>query len=127
MRLAVRASALLTGVFLAIEFAAVRVGRKKGRTGGAGHWRSPLFALAPLLGLALAPTFAAADWADGSIGRPSLLALGALLAAALLWYRFVSSKRPGGWAARLEAERGALSEASHASTARVSTAGEPDH
>ncbi len=105
--------------------AAVFVGRKTGRTGGAGRWRSPLFPLAPLLGLALALTFAAADWADASIGRPSLLALGALLATALLWYRFVLSKRTGGWAPRLAAQREASSEASHASTARIGTAGEP--
>lgn len=55
-----------------------------------------------MLGLALALTFAVADWADTSIGRPSLLALGALLGAALLGYRFVLSKRPGGWTPRLE-------------------------
>ncbi len=86
---------------LGLVSVAVLVGRARGLTGGAGRWRSPLFPLAPLLGLGLALAFGAADWADASIGRPSLLALGALLVAALLWYRFVLSKRPGGWAPRL--------------------------
>ena len=86
---------------LALVSAAVLIGRIKGLTGGVDRWRSPLFPLAPLLGVALAGTFAAADWADASIGRPSLLTLGAVLGAALLWYRFVLSRRPGGWAPRV--------------------------
>jgi len=88
---------------LALVSAAVLVGRLKGLTGGADRWRSPLFPLAPLLGLALACAFAAADWADASIGRPSLLALGAVLGAALLWYHCVLNRRPGGWAPQVTA------------------------
>ncbi|MHB1541066.1 MAG: APC family permease [Steroidobacteraceae bacterium] len=88
---------------LALVSAAVLVGRLKGLTGGADRWRSPLFPLAPLLGLALACAFAGADWADASIGRPSLFALGAVLGAALLWYRCVLSRRPGGWAPQVTA------------------------
>ncbi len=91
---------------LGLVSVAVLLGRARGLTGGEGRWRSPLFPLAPLLGLGLALAFGAADWADASIGRPSLLALGALLAAALLWYRFALGKRPGGWAPRLAAEHG---------------------
>jgi amino acid transporter len=83
---------------LALVSAAVLVGRIKGLTGGANRWRSPLFPLAPVLGVALACAFAAADWSDAPIGRPSLLALGAVLGAALLWYRLVLKRRPGGWA-----------------------------
>lgn len=104
---------------------AVLVGRAKGLTGGAGRWRSPLFPLAPLLGLALALSFAAADWADASIGRPSLLILGALLAAALLWYRFVLRTRPGGWAPSLAAGRGSPPSASRPSGTQAHADGEP--
>lgn len=86
---------------LGLVSVAVLVGRARGLTGGAQRWRSPLYPLVPLLGLALALGFGAADWADASIGRPSLLALGGLLGLALLWYRFVLSRRPGGWAPSL--------------------------
>ena len=88
---------------LALVSIAVLIGRVRGLTGTSGCWRSPLFPLVPLLGVLLALVFGAADWADPTIGRPSLLALGALLAVALLWYRFVLRRRPGGWAPRLGA------------------------
>jgi len=81
---------------------AVLVGRLRGQTGGPGFWRSPCYPLVPVLGLALALAFAIAEWADPEAGRPSLIALGALLIAALAWYRFVLSRRPGGWAPRLQ-------------------------
>ncbi|HUN72842.1 MAG TPA: APC family permease [Steroidobacteraceae bacterium] len=81
---------------------AVLVGRMRGQTGASGFWRSPLYPLAPLLGIALSLAFGAADWADPDAGRPSLLILGALILAALVWYRLVLSRRPGGWAPRLE-------------------------
>ena len=87
---------------LALVSIAVLLGRARGQTGGPGFWRSPWYPLVPLLGLALALAFAAADWIDPDAGRPSLLALGALLLAALLWYHFVLSRRPGGWAPRVE-------------------------
>ena len=86
---------------LALVSLAVLVGRLKGLTGKPGYWRSPLFPLAPVLGLALAVIFAAADVADRSVGRPSLLILGAVLVAAVLWYHGVLKRRPGGWAPRL--------------------------
>lgn len=76
---------------------AVLVGRRKGLTGAHGYWRSPLFPLAPVAGLAMAAVFTVADLMDSS-GRPSLLLLGGVLVAAWLWYRFVLSRRPGGWA-----------------------------
>lgn len=87
---------------LALVSGAVLLGRMRGRTGGPGFWRSPCYPLAPLLGLALALAFAAAEWGDPDAGRPSILILGALLLAALAWYRFVLSRRPGGWAPRVE-------------------------
>lgn len=80
---------------------AVLVGRASGSTGKTGYWRSPLYPLAPLLGLCLAVGFGIADLLDADEGRPSLLILGGVLLAALLWYHFVLKRRPGGWAPRL--------------------------
>ncbi len=87
---------------LALVSVAVLVGRVRGQTGAPGFWRSPFYPLMPLLGLALAFAFAAADWNDPDAGRPSLLLLGALLVAAVGWYHFVLRRRPGGWAPRVE-------------------------
>ncbi len=87
---------------LALVSVAVLVGRIRGQTGAPGFWRSPFYPLMPLLGVALALAFAAAEWKDPDAGRPSLLLLGALLVAAVGWYHFVLRRRPGGWAPRLE-------------------------
>ncbi|MGH8297090.1 MAG: APC family permease [Steroidobacteraceae bacterium] len=87
---------------LALVSISVLVGRIRGQTGGPGFWRSPLYPLMPLLGLALALAFAGADWRDPDAGRPSLLILGGLLVAALAWYYFVLRRRPGGWSPRVE-------------------------
>jgi amino acid transporter len=83
---------------------AVLVGRRKGLTGGPGHWRSPLYPLAPLLGLAMAAVFTVADLADPEAGRPSLLLMGVVVAAAAAWSRFVLARRPGGWSPLLPSE-----------------------
>jgi amino acid transporter len=87
---------------LALVSVAVLVGRARGLTGAPGFWRSPFYPLLPVLGIALALAFAAADWRDPDAGRPSLLILGALLLAAVGWYHLVLKRRPGGWAPRLE-------------------------
>ena len=94
-------SGLIVYAFALVSLA-VLLGRVRGQSGSCGLWRSWLYPLAPILGLALALAFAAADWADPDAGRPSLVILGLLLIAALAWYRFVLSRRPGGWAPRLE-------------------------
>lgn len=80
---------------------AVLVGRLKGSTGAAGYWRSPLYPLAPLVGLCLALIFGVAELFDAEDGRPSILILGAVLLLALVWYHLVLKRRPGGWAPRL--------------------------
>lgn len=87
---------------LVLVSAAVLVGRVRGLTGRPGFWRSPLYPMAPVLGIALAFAFAAAEWADPQAGRPSLLILGVLILLSLAWYGLVLRRRPGGWAPRLE-------------------------
>ena len=86
---------------LALVSLAVLVGRRRGLTGQSGFWRSALFPAAPVLGLAVAVTFAAADWADADVGRPSLLVMVLVIAAAVLWHRFGLRRRPEGWMPRL--------------------------
>src|SRR5580658_11232006 len=78
---------------------AVLIGRMKGLTGGPGYWRSPLFPLAPVAGLLMAAAFTISDLADKDAGRPSLMALGAVVLAALAWSHFGLRRR--GWTPRL--------------------------
>jgi amino acid transporter len=92
----------MTVYSLALVSFAVLVGRSRRLTGQPGYWRSMLYPLAPVLGLILAVVFAVADLLDADAGRPSLLLLGAMIGAALLWHHFVLSRRSGGWAPRLE-------------------------
>ncbi len=77
---------------------AVLVGRARGQTGAAGFWRAPLHPLGPVLGLLMAVMFAVADFADPGAGRPSLIVMGVVVAAAALWFHAVLRRRPGGWA-----------------------------
>ncbi len=93
-------SGLTVYVLLLVSFA-VLVGRSRGLTGQPGYWRSWLFPLAPILGLVLAATFGIADLFDADAGRPSILILGAMIVAGLLWYYFVLRRREGGWAPRI--------------------------
>jgi amino acid transporter len=91
----------LTVYSLALVSIAVLVGRRRGMTGQPGYWRSPLYPLAPLLGILLALAFGVADLADAGEGRPSLLLLGAIIAAGLAWHHLVLRRRPGGWTPRI--------------------------
>lgn len=95
---------------------AVLVGRLRGLTGQPGHWRSPLFPLGPVLGLAMAVIFTVADIADADAGRPSLILLGIVVVAAVLWGEFVLKRRPGGWAPTL-GDTPSLAEAAQLATA----------
>jgi amino acid transporter len=81
---------------------AVIVGRRKGQTGQAGYWRSPLFPLMPVLGLLMSAVFLIADLMDPDAGRPGILILIAIIAAGAAWYGLVLKRRPGGWAPRLD-------------------------
>jgi amino acid transporter len=78
---------------------AVLIGRMKGLTGVKGYWRSPLFPLAPVVGLGMSVAFTVADLLDPDAGRPSLLLLGLVVGAALAWYQFVLRRR--GWTPQL--------------------------
>jgi amino acid transporter len=78
---------------------AVLVGRLRGLTGGPGYWRSPLFPLAPLAGLAMAVAFTLSDLADKDAGRPSVLVLGLVVLGALAWHQFGLRRR--GWLPQL--------------------------
>lgn len=86
---------------LALVSFAVLVGRTRGLTGQPGYWRSPLFPLAPALGVCLASGFCVADLLDAEAGRPSVLILGAVILTAILWYHFVLKRRFSGWSPRL--------------------------
>jgi amino acid transporter len=92
----------LTVYCLALVSVAVLVGRVRHLTGQSGYWRSPLYPLAPILGLILAVAFGIADLLDVDAGRPGLLLLGACIGAGLLWHHLVLRRRLGGWAPRIE-------------------------
>jgi amino acid transporter len=77
---------------------AVLAGRVRGLTGKRGQWRSPCFPTIPAMGLCLAVAFGIADYRDTDVGRPALSMLGGVIAVALIWYRVVLARRPGGWA-----------------------------
>jgi amino acid transporter len=91
----------LTVYSLGLVSVAVLVGRRRCLTGQPGYWRSALFPLAPVLGLILAGVFGVADLLDADAGRPSLLVLGTMILAGLLWHHFVLRRRAGGWAPRI--------------------------
>ncbi|MDE2357172.1 MAG: APC family permease [Alphaproteobacteria bacterium] len=74
---------------------AVLIGRLKGQIGAPGMWRAPLYPLAPVLGLVMAAVFTVADLADADAGRPSVLLLGLVIVAALIWHRVWL--KPHGW------------------------------
>ena len=93
----------LTVYSLGLVSVAVLVGRRRGLTGQPGFWRSPLFPLAPVLGMLLAVAFGVAELLDADAGRPSLLLLGGLIALGLLWHHAVLQRREGGWRPRTEA------------------------
>ena len=83
---------------------AVLIGRRKGLTGASGYWRAPLYPLFPVLGLVMAAVFTVSDFMDADAGRPSLLLLGLVVAAAVAWYGLILKRRPGGWTPSLDQE-----------------------
>lgn len=77
--------------------AAALAGRRRGLTGGPGTYRAPLYPLPQLLSFAAVAGLAVLTWQDEETGRPGELLLLGVIAAALVYHRFVLSRRPGGW------------------------------
>lgn len=83
---------LLTGFYVA----GVLIGRRNGRT-GRDSYRTPLFPLFPILGIAIIVGEVAVLWIDAETGRKSLFVCAAVYLLGYLYYRFVLKRRPGGW------------------------------
>jgi amino acid transporter len=80
--------------YLGIAFAAL-IGRRTGATAHAAY-RMPWFPAAPLVTVAALVLVFWASWLDTETGRPGLMATGAQILAAALYYRFVLTRR-GRW------------------------------
>ncbi|MFI4936566.1 MAG: APC family permease [Caulobacterales bacterium] len=93
---------MVTGTGLVVLYAGVSLaalaGRRNGTTAHA-HYRMPLFPLAPVLSLAGVAGIVLADLLDPDVGRPSLIANLAVMAASAAYYRFYLRRR-GGWTLR---------------------------
>jgi amino acid transporter len=77
---------------------AVMVGRRTGTT-AAGHYRMPLYPLAPVVSLLALAAVVVANLLDPDDGRPSLIANGAVMVLCAAYY-FLYLKRRGGWRLR---------------------------
>lgn len=76
----------------------VYVGRRSRRTGQ--RYRTPLFPLIPLLGVAIVIGEVIVLWLDAETGRKSLFVCASIYLLANCYYRFVLTRRPGGWRMR---------------------------
>jgi amino acid transporter len=74
----------------------VLAGRRSGRT-GIGRYKTPLWPLIPLIGIAIVAGEVVVLWLDAESGRKSLFICGGIYALAYCYYRFVLMRRPGGW------------------------------
>jgi amino acid transporter len=87
---------VLTGTGIVFMYVAVCLGALVGRRNGTTNhalYRMPLFPLVPLIALAGLGYVLYAAWLDPGTGRLSLIANGALIVAALFYYRFVLVRR----------------------------------
>jgi amino acid transporter len=84
-------------IYAGISLAAL-VGRRTGATRDA-RYRMPLYPLAPVLALAALAAILAENLFDPDVGRPSLIANGAVMALFVIYY-FAYLKRRGGWVLR---------------------------
>jgi amino acid transporter len=89
-----------TGIILiyALLCVAVLAGRWKGTTAH-GHYRMPLFPLAPIIGVIMLIYIAYTNWLDQGIGRPSLFTTLGIVTASSLYYVLVIRRR-GRWILR---------------------------
>ena len=102
---------MLTATGIVMVYAGVAAASIAGRLNGTtdhGPYRMPLFPLAPIASLLALAAVVVADALDPEVGRNSLIANLAVMAAAVGYYVLVL-KRRGGWA--LRGEGGALLEA----------------
>ena len=72
-------------------------GRRRGATGTAGRFRSPLFPLPQALTLLAVAGLTVLVWNDPVNGRPGVIAVIAVIVLSALYHSFVLSRRPGGW------------------------------
>ncbi|WP_174274879.1 APC family permease [Sphingomonas bacterium] len=90
---------ILSGGGLIVTYAAISLAAIVGRrTGGTAHgrYRMPLYPLAPLFALAALAYVIWTNWLDIEEGRPGLIATGAQIIGAVLYYRLVLRRR-GAW------------------------------
>jgi len=73
------------------------VGRRRGWTGTAGRYRSPLFPLPQVISLIAIAGLTALVWKDPANGRPGVIALLVVVALSWLYHGLVLDRRPGGW------------------------------
>jgi len=66
--------------------AAVIVGRRRALTGH--YFKAPLHPLVPLFGMFVMIASVIADWLDADAGRPSMILLGSVFVAALVYFEF---------------------------------------
>jgi amino acid transporter len=93
---------MLTANGLVMVYGGVCVAAIAGRSNGstkAALYRMPLYPLAPAISLIALAVIAVADLADETVGRPSLLANFAVMAAFAAYY-WLYLRRRGGWALR---------------------------
>ncbi|HEY0326689.1 MAG TPA: APC family permease, partial [Allosphingosinicella sp.] len=96
---------VLSGAGLIVIYAGIAVASLVGRRRGllnAAPYRMPLFPLPPLITLGALTVVIWASWLDVEEGRVALVATGAQIVVALIYYRLVLARR--GWSARIPAE-----------------------
>ena len=90
---------ILSGSGLVVTYAALALGALAGRRRGStahGKYRMPLFPVAPLFTLAALAYVAWTNWLDVDEGRPGLIATGAQILLAIVYYSLVLRRR-GAW------------------------------
>jgi amino acid transporter len=93
---------MLTSTGIVVVYAGVSIAAMVGRWNGttnAGHYRMPLYPLAPVFSLVGLAGVVAANIADPTDGQPSLIANAAVTALCAIYY-FVYLRRRGGWQLR---------------------------
>ena len=93
---------VLTGTSIVLTYAGVCAAALAGRGNGStahANFRMWFFPWMPIVGLAMCSGVLIASWFDRDAGRPSLIANGVAIAAALVYYLFFLRAR-GGWVLR---------------------------